>query len=68
MTTELKAAADAIGAQSVEKWAARLIIENDELRRRCDRLRREADDYRELLSEMRKRVSDLMNASLDDFK
>lgn len=68
MTTELKAAADALGFQSVEKWTARLIIENDELKRRCERLRKEADEYRDLLVEMRKRVSDVMNSSMDDFK
>lgn len=68
MTTELQAAADAMGFQSVEKWTARLIVENDELRQRCDRLRQEADEYRELLTAIRKRVWVVMHSSIDDLK
>lgn len=61
MTTEIQAA-----VAEGDHHHPHLII--DDLRRQCERLRKERDEYRELLIKMRKKVAEVMHASLDDFK
>lgn len=71
MTTELKAAAEQIdvpenpihGDQMSYLW-----MQNDDLRRRCERLRKENDELRHLIIEMRKKVAEVMHSSMDDYK
>lgn len=75
MTTELLAAAAQIqveeyfdGDKTLGEQFAYICMVNDDLRRRCERLRKENDEYRQLIIEMRKKVAEVMHASMDDFK
>jgi CRISPR/Cas system-associated exonuclease Cas4 (RecB family) len=69
MTTELAAAAAEMSDELPlgEQFACLLNV-NEELRRKCARLRKENDDMRHLIIEMRKRVSEVMHSSMDDYK
>lgn len=68
MTTELLAAAKEMAEPPHTLQLYFLVEQNAELRRRCDLLRRENDEYRQLIGEMRKKVTEVMHYSMDDFK
>lgn len=65
MTTELNAAVNRMAMEPDREWVARLLLENDDLRRQCERTRRERDELRLLIIQMRKRIADIMHSSLD---
>ena len=81
MTTEILAAAAQMaeplheqiheqqqGLYVMELQVSNLMEHNAELHYRNERLRQERDDLRRLLVKMRKRVAEVMDYSLDDFK
>lgn len=65
MTTELNAVANKMALDNNSDWATRLMLENDDLRRQCERMRKERDELRLLIIQMRKRIADIMHSSLD---